>query len=99
MHPESYAIVERMATSLGVTVSELIENSERVGALGFEGIRERKPEDTRPDIREELLKPGRDPRDKFVVPKFRDDVKEIGDLTESMELEGRSRTSRISAPL
>ncbi len=35
-----------------------------------------------------MLKPGRDPRDKFVVPKFRDDVKEIADLKEGMELEG-----------
>src|SRR6266478_1249851 len=40
------------------------------------------------DIRDELLKPGRDPRDNFAVPKFRDDVKEIADLKEGMELEG-----------
>ena len=32
------------------------------------------------DIREELRKPGRDPRDKFVAPKLREDVKEIADL-------------------
>ena len=40
------------------------------------------------DIKQELLKPGRDPRDKFVVPTFRDDVKEVGDLKLEMVLEG-----------
>ena len=40
------------------------------------------------DIREELRKPGRDPRDKFVAPQWRDDVKEIADLKPGMTLEG-----------
>ena len=40
------------------------------------------------DIREELRKPGRDPREKFVAPKWRDDVKEIADLKPGMTLEG-----------
>src|SRR5262245_27299658 len=87
VHPESYAIVERMAASLGATVGDLIENSEKVGALDLKAFEEA-GRYTVHDIREELLKPGRDPRDKFVVPKFRDDVKEIGDLTDGMELEG-----------
>jgi uncharacterized protein len=40
------------------------------------------------DILEELRKPGRDPRDKFLTPSFKDKVKEIGDLQEGMTLEG-----------
>ena len=40
------------------------------------------------DIREELRKPGRDPRDKFVAPEWRDDVREIADLKPGMVLEG-----------
>src|SRR5207245_11592311 len=40
------------------------------------------------EIREELLKPGRDPREKFAAPEWRDDVKEISDLTPGMVLEG-----------
>ena len=40
------------------------------------------------DIREELRKPGRDPREKFVAPKWREDVKEIADLKPGMTLEG-----------
>jgi uncharacterized protein len=88
VHPESYAVVERMAVSLGTTVNELIENSEKVGSLDLRAFEAEAGRYTVQDIREELLKPGRDPRDKFVVPKFRDDVKEIADLTEGMELEG-----------
>jgi len=37
---------------------------------------------------DELAKPGRDPRDKFVAPKWRDDVKELADLKPGMALEG-----------
>ena len=40
------------------------------------------------DICEELRKPGRDPRDKFVAPQFRADLKEINDLQPGMILEG-----------
>ena len=44
------------------------------------------------DILEELRKPGRDPREGFEAPAFREDVTEIGDLCEGMVLEGRSPT-------
>ena len=40
------------------------------------------------DILEELKKPGRDPRDKFLAPSFKENVKEIGDLQVGMTLEG-----------
>jgi protein Tex len=40
------------------------------------------------DILEELRKPGRDPRDSFVAPSFKDNVKEIADLRVGMTLEG-----------
>jgi protein Tex len=40
------------------------------------------------DIREELLKPGRDPRAQFVMPHFRDDVTSLEHLREGMVLEG-----------
>jgi len=88
VHPESYAIVERMAASIGVPVGELIENRERIQSVDFKTFEAEAGKFTITDIREELLKPGRDPRDQFVVAKFRDDVKEMGDLKEGMELEG-----------
>jgi protein Tex len=88
VHPESYPIVERMAASIGVPVGDLIENRERIQSVDFKTFEAEAGKFTITDIREELLKPGRDPRDQFVVAKFRDDVKEMGDLKEGMELEG-----------
>jgi protein Tex len=88
VHPESYPIVERMAASIGVPVGELIENRERIQSVDFRAFEAEAGKFTITDIRDELLKPGRDPRDQFVVAKFRDDVKEMGDLKEGMELEG-----------
>ena len=40
------------------------------------------------DILEELRKPGRDPRDRFVAPAFQESVREISDLQPAMMLEG-----------
>src|SRR3989454_4080506 len=88
VHPESYPLVERMASSLGTSVSELIENPAQINSIDFKRFESEAGRYTVSDIREELLKPGRDPRDKFVVPKFREDVKEISDLKDGMELEG-----------
>src|SRR5215471_1365330 len=88
VHPESYPLVERMASSLGVTINEIIENPAQINSIDFKTFEAEAGRYTVSDIREELLKPGRDPRDKFVVAKFREDVKDIGDLKDGMELEG-----------
>ena len=89
VHPESYSVVEQIATSLGVTIPELITKPELAEKIDLEKFKtETVGIFTLTDIREELRKPGRDPRDQFTVAKFRDDVKEIKDLTEGMVLEG-----------
>src|SRR5262249_53742516 len=88
VHPESYPIVEKMAASLGISVGELIENPAQINSIDFTTFESEAGKFTVNDIHEELLKPGRDPRDKFVVPKFREDVKDIADLKDGMELEG-----------
>ncbi len=88
VHPESYAIVEKMAASLELPISDLIENPDKVNSIDFKLFEGDAGKFTLADIRDELLKPGRDPRDKFTAPKFREDVKEIADLKEGMELEG-----------
>jgi uncharacterized protein len=89
VHPESYAVVEQMAQSLQVPVNNLVANAELINALNLEQfVSERAGLPTLEDIREELLKPGRDPRDAFVTAKFRDDVTEIAHLEEGMVLEG-----------
>ncbi|HEX4274442.1 MAG TPA: Tex family protein, partial [Bryobacteraceae bacterium] len=86
VHPESYPVVEQIASSNNVAIPDLISKPELLSRV--------KKEDlsvgvyTLNDILEELKKPGRDPRDKFVAPKFNDDVKELADLKPGMALEG-----------
>jgi uncharacterized protein len=86
VHPESYPVVEQIAKSLQTPVGELIKRPEllekvdraqlAVGAF------------TLNDIFEELKKPGRDPRSKFVAPSFAEGVREIADAQPGMILEG-----------
>jgi uncharacterized protein len=76
VHPESYAVAGQMAASLGVSVPELIARPEFVEKVRMEQFQtETVCIYTLIDIRDELRKPGRDPRQQFVAPKFRDDVK------------------------
>ena len=86
VHPESYPVVEQIAQRLQVPIEQLIEQPallEKVDKSGLAaGVY------TLNDIFEELRKPGRDPRDKFLAPSFMENVKEIGDLQEGMALEG-----------
>lgn len=89
VHPESYPVVEKIAGSLGVPLRELIGKPELVDKVDIQGFKTATVGIyTLNDIRDELRKPGRDPRDKFVAPNFREDVKEIKDLTVGMVLEG-----------
>jgi uncharacterized protein len=89
VHPERYALVEKMAQDLGVPVVSLIGNRELLDRLdpkkyqaGDVGAF------TLNDILSELKKPGRDPRASFEPPKFRDDVRTMEDLKTEMVLEG-----------
>jgi protein Tex len=89
VHPESYGVVGKIAASLGVTVPELIAKPEMVEQIKLEDFAtETVGMFTLGDIREELRKPGRDPRQQVVAAKWRDDVKEIADLKPGMTLEG-----------
>ena len=86
VHPESYPVVEKMARSLNVGIEEIIRQPqllERVNRDDYTvGVY------TLNDILEELRKPGRDPRDKFVAPSFNEAVKVIADVQPGMVLEG-----------
>jgi uncharacterized protein len=89
VHPERYPLVERMATDLGVEIPALIGNDgavERIDITRYVSDDVGLP--TLRDILAELRKPGRDPRNAFEPPAFRDDVRELKDLTEGMQLEG-----------
>ncbi len=89
VHPESYPVVEKIASSLGVSVEQLVAKPELVERVKMEDFQSASVGMfTLNDIREELRKPGRDPREKFAVAQFREDVREIKDLTPGMILEG-----------
>ncbi|MDX2152457.1 MAG: Tex family protein [Bryobacteraceae bacterium] len=89
VHPESYGVVEKIAGSLGVTAGDLVRDPSLIEKVKLEGFQtERVGLYTLTDIREELRKPGRDPREKFAAPHWRDDIREISDLQPGMVLEG-----------
>ena len=89
VHPERYALVERMAGDIGVSVSELVGNQAAAKRIDIRKyISNEVGEPTLKDIVAELMKPGRDPRKTFEPPKFREDVTKIEDIKEGMKLEG-----------
>jgi uncharacterized protein len=89
VHPERYALVERMASDLGVPVASLIGDAKAVDRIDMRRyLGDDVGEFTLKDILAELKKPGRDPRATFEPPKFRDDVRTLDDLKPGMELEG-----------
>ncbi len=89
VHPERYALVEQMATDLGVPVGSLVGNLDLIKAIDKKRYVGGDVGDfTIDDIVAELKKPGRDPRATFEPPKFRDDVRTMNDLVPGMSLEG-----------
>ena len=89
VHPERYALVERMASDVGLGVGDLVGNSLAAKKIDIRKyITNDVGEPTLKDIVAELVKPGRDPRKTFEPPKFRDDVTKIEDVQEGMKLEG-----------
>ena len=90
VHPESYPVVEQIAQRLGVPVQELVSQVKAQPTLLDKVDKSDLPVGvyTLGDILEELRKPGRDPRDKFLAPSFKEGVKEIDDLQAGMTLEG-----------
>ncbi len=98
VHPESYQAAEKLLTLCGYTEEDvrsggLKELKNRIKAYGEEkmaaecgvGV------PTLRDVAQELLKPGRDPRDELPAPILRTDVLEIKDLKPGMELKGTVR--------
>jgi len=89
VHPERYALVEKIASDLGVPLKDLIANDNAVRSIDpRKYVGAEVGELTMNDILAELKKPGRDPRATFEPPKFRDDVRTMEDLRPGMELEG-----------
>ena len=86
VHPESYPVVEQIAQALGVNIEELIRKPELVEKVDRKTLAAGTY--TINDILEEIRKPGRDPRDRFVAPSFDEKVREISDVQPGMVLEG-----------
>lgn len=89
VHPEAYAVVEKMAKDMKLKPSDLISNKEAIAKvpaenyitkdIGLLGLK---------DILKELEKPGLDPRKSAKVFEFDPNVKSIKDLRTGMILPG-----------
>ena len=98
VHPESYDAAKTLLTLCGYDLKDvkngtIDELHSRIEKLGYSDIAKRLSvgEPTLHDIENELLKPGRDPRDELPLPLLRSDVMEMKDLKPGMELKGTVR--------
>jgi uncharacterized protein len=91
VHPERYALVEKMAADLGVKLKDLMESGELrskirledyvspAGGVGLPTLR---------DILAELARPGRDPRGTYSPFSFDQRIRDIGDVEVGMVVPG-----------
>lgn len=89
VHPERYALVEKMAASVGTDVETLMKDKELRAKINLQDFVT--PDcglPTLQDIMKELEKPGLDPRAKFEVFEFDKNVTRIEDVHEGMILPG-----------
>lgn len=89
VHPESYALAEKIAAKSGEPLLKLVGNSAAVKKLrAADFVDEQYGLPTVQDVLAELDKPGRDPRPEFETASFNDAVHEVKDLVPGMILEG-----------
>ncbi len=89
VHPESYTVVEAMAVDIGCTLAQLMRDEflqKKINLSRYVSDRVGMP--TLEDIRDELTKPGRDPRAEFESFHFDESVKSMEDLKVGMQLPG-----------
>ncbi|MEH2322911.1 MAG: Tex family protein [Nostoc sp.] len=89
VHPESYSVVEAIASDLNVPLNQVTQIAEKLKKTNLKKyVTDSVGEPTLRDILSELEKPGRDPRAEFKYATFKEGIKEIRDLKVGMELEG-----------
>ncbi len=89
VHPERYALVEKMAASVGADVETLMKEKELRSKIALpDFVTDDCGMPTLKDIMKELEKPGLDPRAKFEVFEFDKNVTRIEDVQEGMVLPG-----------
>jgi uncharacterized protein len=89
VHPESYAIVDRMADDLNCSISDLMHDEalrKRIDPTRYVTNEVGLP--TLNDILAELARPGRDPRERFEAFRFAEGIEKMEDLTPGMKLPG-----------
>jgi uncharacterized protein len=93
VHPESYAVVDRMARDLACLVNDLMRDAgwrQKIQLVKYVTPAVGLP--TLTDILAELAKPGRDPRQQFELFTFQARVEKMEDLKPGMKLPGSSPT-------
>jgi len=89
VHPERYALVEKMAADLGCQVADFLTNADLRNKIKLENyVSEDVGLPTLKDILAELAKPGRDPRKQFEAFSFTEGVEKPQDLKVGMQLPG-----------
>lgn len=89
VHPESYAIVEKMAKDIHCTVSDLMSDAELRKQIDLQRyVSDKVGMPTLTDIMHELEKPSRDPRTEIEEFHFDEHVHTIDDLQVGMVLPG-----------
>ena len=89
VHPERYALVEKMAADLGCEVADLLTSDTLRKKIDLKNyVDDEVGLPTLQDILAELAKPGRDPRKQFELFSFAEGVEKPSDLTAGMKLPG-----------
>nr|MBS0020152.1 RNA-binding transcriptional accessory protein [Gammaproteobacteria bacterium] len=89
VHPEAYAVVERIKAKTGRGLETLIGDEKFLRSLKPERFTDQNfGVPTVTDILAELEKPGRDPRPEFRSARFKEGVEKLEDLQPEMVLEG-----------
>ncbi|NCC46570.1 MAG: S1 RNA-binding domain-containing protein, partial [Bacteroidia bacterium] len=89
VHPERYALVQKMAKDIGKTVKDLVKDSDSRAKIDVKKyVSQEVGLPTLQDIMDELAKPGLDPRKTAKVMEFAQDVHTIEDLKIGMVLPG-----------
>ncbi|HEU5013661.1 MAG TPA: Tex family protein [Roseiflexaceae bacterium] len=97
IHPESYTVAEAVLRQAGLTArSSLAERQAALERLQSEPIEQLAAElgtgvPTLRDIFEQLVRPGRDPREDLPAPVLRSDVLSMDDLMPGLQLKGTVR--------
>jgi uncharacterized protein len=89
VHPEAYHIVDAMATDLGCSLKDLMASADIRKKIKLEKyVSAAVGLPTLMDIRQELEKPGRDPREPFQLFSFQEGIEKMEDLSPGMKLPG-----------